>query len=196
MIKSWTFLETIFRWLLHFLEKKSEEHLYELHSFLNTLNPNIQFTLKFSDCSISFLDIMVLKYQWRISTDVYCKTTDTHQYLIFKSCHPTHTKRNRLTELKIYLHVSAQTNPEKLAEKAKNISQNILRTTRKKRKRPIFNSFYSTCNPKHFIIFQEAKKNLSIIERVQELQQLIKKYDLLHSQRQPQNLTKYYQELF
>lgn len=49
--------------------------------------------------------------------------------------------------------------------------------------------------PNILIIFQEAKKNLSITERDQELQQLIKKSDILYSQRQPQNLTKYYQEL-
>lgn len=84
---------------------------------------------------------MVLKHQSRVSTDVYYKTTDTHQYLIFKLCHPTHTKRNknqRLTELKIYL--SAQNNPEKqidsATEEAKNISQNLLRTTCKKEKDP------------------------------------------------------------
>lgn len=43
-------------------------------------------------------------------------------------------KNQRLTELKIYL--SAQNNPEKLidlaTEEAKNLSQNILRTTSKK----------------------------------------------------------------
>lgn len=105
--------------------------------------------MEFSDCSISFL---VLKNQSKISTDVYYKTTDTHQYLNFKSCHPTHIKRNipynlsrricaivseektkdrRLMELKMYL--SAQNYPEKLIdsaiEEAKKIPQNILRTT-------------------------------------------------------------------
>ena len=29
----------------------------------------------------------------RISTDVYSKQTDTHQYLDSRSCHPTHVKR-------------------------------------------------------------------------------------------------------
>lgn len=41
--------------------EESEKDLHEFHSFLNTLNPNIQFTMEFSDCSISFLDIMVFK---------------------------------------------------------------------------------------------------------------------------------------
>ena len=52
------------------------------------------------------------------------------------------------------------------------------------------NNSVTTYNPKHFNIFQEAKKNFSIIERDQELQQLIKKSDLLHSQREPLNKKK------
>ena len=134
--------------------EESEEDLHEFHSLLNSLNPNIQFTMEFSDCSISFLDldIMVLKNQSKISTDVYYKTTDTHQYLNFKSCHPTHTKRNipynlsrrictivseektkdqRLMELKMYL--SAQNYPEKLIDSAIEEAKKILRSTRNKR---------------------------------------------------------------
>lgn len=54
--------------------------------------------MEFSNCSFSFLDIMVLKHQSKFSMiinikDVYYKTKDTHQYLSSKSFHPTHTKR-------------------------------------------------------------------------------------------------------
>lgn len=66
------------------------------------------------------------------------------------------TKDQRLTELKIYL--SAQIYPEKLIdssiEEAKNIPQNILRTTRKKD--PFLILFVTNYNPKHVKIFQEA----------------------------------------
>lgn len=41
--------------------------------------------------------------------------------------------------------------------------------------------FVTTYNPKYFNIFQEAKKKLSIIEREQELQHLIKNSDILHT---------------
>lgn len=92
------------------------------------------------------------------------------------------------------MYLSAQNYPEKIIdsaiEEAKKIPQNILRTTRKKEKDPFLIPFVTTYNPKHFNIFQEAKKNFSIIERDQELQQLIKQSDLLHSQRQPPNLKK------
>ena len=55
-------------------------------------------------------------------------------------------------------------------------------------KDPYLLSFVITYNPKHVNIFQEAKKNFTIIERDQEFQQLIHRSDLLHSQRQPPNL--------
>lgn len=70
-----------------FFLEKPEEDLYKFRSFLNILNQNIQFTTELSDCSISIPDIMVLRHKSKISTDVYHKTTDTHQYLNFESCH-------------------------------------------------------------------------------------------------------------
>ena len=192
---------------------KPREELEKFHKLLNTLNPNIQFTIEYSDCSIPFLDIMVTKRQTNIITDIFYKATDTHQYLNFKSCHPTHTKRNipynlarricsivtdenirnqRLEELNVFL--SAQNYPEKLIlsaiEEAKKIPQEILRTTRKNVKDPYLIPFVTTYNPKHVNIFQEAMKNFNIIERDQELQQLIHRSDLLQSQRQPPNLKK------
>ena len=131
----------------------SEENLIEFHNLLNTVNPNIQFTMEYSNTSISFLDIKVIKQGTKILTDIFYKTTDTHQYLNFKSCHPAHTKRNipynlarrictivtdentknqRLAELKTFL--TAQSYPETLIisaiNEAKKIPQHILRTTR------------------------------------------------------------------
>ena len=41
---------------------------------------------------LSYLDVLVSIKDNRISTDVYCKPTDTHQYLDSKSCHPRHVK--------------------------------------------------------------------------------------------------------
>ena len=169
--------------------------------------------MEYSDTSISFLDIKVVKNEINILTDIFYKTTDTHQYLNFKSCHPTHTKRNipynlarrictivkdedtkdqRLAELKNFL--NAQNYPEKLVlsaiNEARKIPQDILRTTRKKDHDSFLIPFTTTYNPKHRNIFQEAKKNFNIIERDLELQKTIPKSDLLHSRRQPPNLKK------
>ena len=56
---------------------KPREELENFHKLLNTLNPNIQFTIEYSDCSISFLDIMVIKRQTNIITNIFYKATDT-----------------------------------------------------------------------------------------------------------------------
>ena len=143
-------------------------------------------SIEYSNCSIPFLDIMVIKRQTIIVTYIFYKATDIHQYLNFKSCHSTNTKRGipynlagricsivtdvnirnqRLEELNVFL--SAQKYPEKLIlsaiEEAKKIPQEILRTTRKNVKDPYLIPFVTTYNPKHVNSFQEAKMICSII---------------------------------
>lgn len=93
--------------------KKPKE---DLHKFLslhtsNIRNQNIQFTMKFSYCLISFMYIMLFKFQWNISTDVYYKAKDTHQYLNFKSRDFTRTKRN-ITYRRIWTILSEDTTKE------------------------------------------------------------------------------------
>ena len=127
----------------------------KFHNSLNEINPNIQFTIEYSNTSISFLDVKVINDETKILTDVFYKATDTHQYLNFKSCHPTHTKRNipnnlarrictivtdentkdqRLEELKLFL--KAKNYPKTLVlsaiREAKKILQHVLRSTREK----------------------------------------------------------------
>ena len=70
----------------------SSEKLSIFHQLLNDLNPNIKFTLESSDTKLPFLDVLVIKEGTTLSTDIYYKPTDTHQYLHFGSCHPHHTK--------------------------------------------------------------------------------------------------------
>ena len=54
----------------------------------------IIFTSEQSLDSISFLDVQVIVGEGGVlSTDLFCKPTDTHQYLHKKSCHPWHTKK-------------------------------------------------------------------------------------------------------
>ena len=43
--------------------------------------------------SIPFLDVNVSLDHGRITTALYTKPTDKHQYLLRSSCHPKHTKR-------------------------------------------------------------------------------------------------------
>ena len=60
--------------------------------YVNCYHQNINYTWDWSSCEISYLDVKIRLRDTRISTDVYCKETDTHQYLEYKSCHPKHVK--------------------------------------------------------------------------------------------------------
>ena len=52
----------------------------------------IKFTSEWSCKAISFLDTPVVVSNGTLSTDLYTKKTDTHQYLAADSCHPWHCK--------------------------------------------------------------------------------------------------------
>ena len=68
----------------------------ELESFFGKLNSypeTIKFTWEISKEKISHLDVMVSLENGKLSTDVYHKPTDAHQYLNFRSCHPPHVKK-------------------------------------------------------------------------------------------------------
>ena len=60
---------------------ESYEKLEVFHKMLNEMNPNIKFTKDTSEEELPFLDVLVKKRNTRITTDIYYKVTDTHQYL-------------------------------------------------------------------------------------------------------------------
>ncbi len=70
-----------------------------LDNFLSTLNSfhatigadTIKFSHEISDTSIPFLDVTVSLQNGKLESDLYSKTTDTHQYLNYNSYHPPHT---------------------------------------------------------------------------------------------------------
>ena len=72
-------------------------HSYEeLEMFLARLNrfhENVKFTWEIAYDRIAFLDVTVAFTMGEFSTDLYCKPTDAHQYLNFRSCPPPHVKR-------------------------------------------------------------------------------------------------------
>jgi len=69
----------------------------EFQSFLdhlNTCHNTIKFTAEISNQSVNFLDTkVVLDNTRKLYTTLYCKPTDSHNYLSFESAHPTHTKK-------------------------------------------------------------------------------------------------------
>ena len=73
---------------------KTREELQDFYGLLNNIHPSIKFTMDVQDKELPFLDITIIKENTQIITDLFYKKTDSHQYLIFNSCHPSHTKRN------------------------------------------------------------------------------------------------------
>ena len=68
----------------------------KLDTFIAYLNihPSIKFTSERSTTSIPFLDVNIQLHNGKIETDLYCKPTDKHQYLLYSSSHPIHTKKS------------------------------------------------------------------------------------------------------
>lgn len=64
------------------------------------MHPNIKFTIESSKLEngneiINFLDVkVILTKDKEMSTDLYYKPTNSHEYLNYKSHHPKHVKDN------------------------------------------------------------------------------------------------------
>jgi len=67
--------------------------LDKLLAHLNSCHPTIKFTAEHSLNSVNFLDTTVhLTSDNTLYTDLYCKPTDSHNYLRYDSAHPSHCK--------------------------------------------------------------------------------------------------------
>ena len=72
---------------------REEDALLEFIDHLNSFHRTIKFTSDFSLEKTNFLDVTVKKEYNRITTTLYTKPTDTHQYLHSSSCHPVTAKQ-------------------------------------------------------------------------------------------------------
>ena len=84
----WRYIDDIF-----FLWKHGEEKLKGFIEHLNEKHATIKFTAEWSKTSINFLDVTVSLVGGNITTDLYVKPTNSHQYLHSSSCHPYHCKK-------------------------------------------------------------------------------------------------------
>ncbi|XP_071139779.1 uncharacterized protein [Mytilus edulis] len=73
---------------------KSDEDLVTFITHANNIHPSIKFTHEKSKFKIAFLDTSSSLTEGIISTDLYSKPTDTHQYLSPKSCDPAHLTKS------------------------------------------------------------------------------------------------------
>ena len=70
---------------------------------LNKKHPTIKFTTEWSKTQINFLDVAVSLENGKITTDLYVKPTDTHQYLHSSSCHPYNCKKGIIHSQTLHL---------------------------------------------------------------------------------------------
>ena len=61
--------------------------------------------MEFSKEQINFLDVSVYQKDGALQTDLYCKLTDTHQFLVFRSCHRFVYKKSIPTEQAIQIKI-------------------------------------------------------------------------------------------
>lgn len=190
---------------------KSKEDLHKFHCEINKLNESIKFTMETDEKQLPFLDILIKNDNNNIITDLYSKETDTHQYLNFRSCHPSHTKRNipfslarrictivinpelrilRLKELKTYL--LRQDYPENLIDsairRATIIPVTELRRTKNKQSTSNDIPFVITHNPRNHNVHNSARKYLPILHQSPNLKELIPESSIINSRRQSPNL--------
>ena len=84
----WRYIDDIFLLWHH-----GEGKLKEFFDILNRYHPSIIFTSKYSRERNNFLDVAIIKEGNRLQTDVFVKSTDTHQYLHATSFHLCHSKK-------------------------------------------------------------------------------------------------------
>ena len=79
---------------IFFICNESEEKLDLFLENLNNFHPNLKFTSKKSKKSVNLLDVTISLIGQHLETDLYCKSTDCHQFLDFNSLHPIHIKKS------------------------------------------------------------------------------------------------------
>ena len=189
---------------------KGEDQLKQFFDILNSLSPTMKFTMESDTNQLAFLDVMVMKKESNIVTDIFYKITDTKQYLLFDSCHPKHTRNNipynlarrlctiisdteilniRLAELEKLL--LQRRYPKKLIEnginKAKLHERKDLLKAKNKSKNCVI-PYVSTHNPKNPEVFQIIKNNLPIIEADPCMKKVLENSQIIKSKRQSPSL--------
>ena len=84
----WRFIDNIF-----FLWEHEEKKLKKFIEHLNKKHSAIKFAAEWSQTLINLLDNTVSLIGGTITTDLYVKATDSHQYLHSSLSHPYHWKK-------------------------------------------------------------------------------------------------------
>ena len=190
--------------------QKSFGPIEDFVGILNSLDSDIQFTHECSVTGLPFLNVFLYIEDKKLLTDVYYKSTDSHDYLPFNSCHPRHTKANipktlariictivqdpirkldRLSELKTWLLKAGY--PCGLINygfsKILEIDQQTLRTKVSHEKSKII-PFVQTHNPQNPEVYKYLLSSFNFLLSSQKYADIFKETKLIKSERQPKNL--------
>ena len=190
---------------------KSISELATLHTILNSLHVDINFTLDSSEIELPFLDCLVIKRGTILETDIFYKPTDSKAYLLFDSCHPKHIKvsipfslsrrlkmivsntetfEKRAIELETYL--CKQKYPITLIkagiEKARALDRQELLTETDKRNDEEIIPYVSTFNPRNPEIYSQLHHDINILKRDPYMKTVLDQFTFIKSKRQPPNL--------
>ena len=78
---------------IFFIWTDFQENLNKFLKDLKEFHPNLQFTYEKSKEKINFSYLVIKLTDGKIVTDLYCKSTDSHQYLHYDLYHAEHFKR-------------------------------------------------------------------------------------------------------
>ena len=169
---------------------------------INNLDTNLKFIFENPSKSLNFLDINIRIVENNLVFDIHYKPTNSFNYLIYKSCHPPHTKDNILLSLaKRIVSIITNNRENRLKELKEHLldrkhPQHIIDYSFTKVFRPKFQienndsiAFIRTYNRKHNIKFKKSHSCLQKIEN-KELKTCFEKKKILSSARQPSNLRK------
>ena len=189
---------------------RDETDLQKLHQLLNSLNHSIQFTVETDRNKLSFLDTLVIKEGEQLKTDIFYKPTDSKQYLLYKSCHPKHTRNNIPYSLARRLRTivsddyTLEIRMEELSKslkkrgypvaiindaisKASNLERTSLLSPKRKSDETVV-PYVSTFNPHNPEIFRNIRSNLPILDQSETMRNALFGKAVIKSKRQPRNL--------
>ena len=72
----------------------AREELTQFITAVNSFHPALKYTWEISGTSLAFLDIKISTEDNALFTSVYYKPTDSHNYLLYSSSHPSHIKNS------------------------------------------------------------------------------------------------------
>ena len=114
----------------------SREELDHFITSVNSFHPSLKYTWEISETSIAFLDIKVSINGDGLSTSVHYKPTDSHNYLLHPSSHPSHVKNSiqfsHFLDFDVYALMTPifPTNQRKCAISSRSVAILILLSTR------------------------------------------------------------------